>query len=421
MNVDFATAMRRATQHARAQNLTEATRLIQEALGQGRDAAKFPDAPRASPGSFTFPGLGGREGDIVTPSSPAKAMRPTQDADAKVDGTADRLRKSLGETLRTLQEGRLKAGAFGSLPGMGSLGAKTGAPPPTPHGALYLSRSFACAAGSRGYKLYVPASAPERPRGLIVMLHGCTQDPDDFALGTGMNAAAEVHGLAVAYPSQTRSDNAQSCWNWFEPGHQRRDAGEPAIIAGLTREIVAEFGIDPSRVFVAGLSAGGAMAAVMGEAYPDVYAAVGVHSGLAAGCANDVMSAFAAMRGETGVRRAGHGRKSAGRRVRTIVFQGGADRTVHPANAERIMAAADGDAASTSTQSRGRSSGGRAYTRTLVANPDGKAVAECWRVDAAGHAWSGGGSGGSYVDPTGPDASAEMVRFFLDEEAAAPA
>ncbi|WP_342633792.1 extracellular catalytic domain type 1 short-chain-length polyhydroxyalkanoate depolymerase [Hansschlegelia zhihuaiae] len=300
--------------------------------------------------------------------------------------------------------------AFAGLPGMASVGAQARTRPSVPDGARFDARVFSCAAGSRSYKIYVPASASARPRGLIVMLHGCTQNPDDFARGTGMNEVAESNGFAVAYPGQTRSDNANGCWNWFEPKHQRRGAGEPAILAGLTEAIVAEFRIDPLRVFIAGLSAGGAMAAVMGETYPELYAAVGVHSGLPTNSAKDVPSAFAAMRGN------GRAQSSTGRARypgRTIVFQGSADSTVHPSNAARIMDAATPDAASIVT--RRAAAGGsrrRGAAVTVVADQAGEIVAELWLVDGAGHAWSGGHAGGSFVDPAGPDASLEMMRFF---------
>jgi len=283
-----------------------------------------------------------------------------------------------------------------------------------PDGAQFVSRSFTCAAGSRAYRLYVPASADHRPLGLIVMLHGCRQNPDDFATGTNMNAVAEANGLLVAYPAQPASANASSCWNWFNPADQARDAGEPSIIAGITREIMSEFSLDRNQVFVAGLSAGGAMAVVMGETYPDLYAAIGTHSGLPYRSANDVMSAFAAMRGEIGLpSRAGF--RSAPESeppVRTIVFQGSADPTVSPANAGRILNSA-GRQLGPARSEAGRAAGGRAYTRSIYSGPNGARAAESWMIDGAGHAWSGGHPGGSYTDPKGPDASAEMVRFFL--------
>jgi len=304
---------------------------------------------------------------------------------------------------------------LGGLPGMRVGGAKGIAPLPMPEGARFLARSFACAAGARSYKLYTPASAPDRPRGLVVMLHGCKQDPDDFAAGTSMNAVAERHGMMVAYPGQTNAANPSSCWNWFSPAHQERAAGEPAIIAGITREIVAEFGIDPRQVFVAGLSAGGAMAAVMGETYPDLYSAIGVHSGLAYRSANDVVSAFAAMRGDSShaARAPRRAARDASRPARVIVFQGSADQTVHPSNGERIVVAAE--ASDWMRRDVRGSMGGRSFARTVIDFPDGAPVAEHWLIDGAGHAWSGGHPAGSYTDPKGPNASAEMMRFFLNE------
>ena len=172
------------------------------------------------------------------------------------------------------------------LEGLPGLGRPAPVPElPLPDGAAFLDLRYACAAGARGYRLHVPSSADAGMQGLIVMLHGCTQGPDDFAAGTGMNALAEQHRLLVAYPAQTGGDNAMSCWNWFRPGDQLRDAGEPAIIAGLTASLRDRYAVPRGRVFVAGLSAGGAMAAIMGETYPELYAAIGVHSGLAYGCA----------------------------------------------------------------------------------------------------------------------------------------
>jgi poly(hydroxyalkanoate) depolymerase family esterase len=242
------------------------------------------------------------------------------------------------------------------------------------------------------------------------MLHGCTQDPEDFAMGTRMNTLAEEVGFLVAYPCQPASANPSSCWNWFEPKDQMRGRGEPSIIAGLTEEIVAECDLDRSRIFVAGLSAGGAMAAVMGATYPDIYAAIGVHSGLAYGEARDVMSAFAAMRGEIGSRV--RSRSPSVETPRTIVFHGDADRTVHPANGARIVGPPDsrlGDV----TQVESGMAGGRSFTRTITREPNGTSRNEHWLIAGAGHAWSGGSLDGSYTDAAGPDASREMVRFFI--------
>lgn len=293
--------------------------------------------------------------------------------------------------------------------------AARAAPAENPAGASFAAGSFTCAAGSRDYRLYVPASAQEGVTGLVVMLHGCTQTPEDFAAGTGMNALAEQHRLVVLYPQQSRGHNAQSCWNWFSRGDQRRDRGEPAILAGMTRETIARHGIPEGRVFVAGLSAGAAMAVILGETYPDLFAAVGAHSGLPMGAASDVPSAFAAMAGqEPAGRSARPAANDDAAPVRTIVFHGSADATVHPSNGERIARAAldRGPRQAVQTEDRG-SAGGRAFRRSTTLGEGGTGIVEHWIVEGMGHAWSGGQPGGSYTDAQGPDASAEMIRFFL--------
>lgn len=276
----------------------------------------------------------------------------------------------------------------------------------------FISGLYAGRTGSRPYKLYIPAAAGGEARPLIVMLHGCTQTPDDFAAGTRMNAAAEECGYFVLYPEQTCGANHSRCWNWFKRGDQKRDSGEPAILAGMTREIMSRYGIDPRRVYAAGLSAGGAMAAVMGEAYPELFAAIGVHSGLAAGTAHDVPSAFAAMRGATAAPGRAAQRRTA-RLVPAILFHGDRDTTVHPSNSEQqIPPLVRGER----SVERGRVPGGHAYTRSVHSDPAGRVTLEHWLVHGAGHAWSGGSKSGSYTDPKGPDATRAMLRFFAQHE-----
>ena len=418
MTNDFAAAMRRAVLSTRAYEVVEATRTIQDALarqaGVGTCHGPRPDVSWREPKSRPALRLIDPNAEIIELS---KAPEPSTANIREPQRPLQRLRKPLGEVLQILREGPLSAQAFGSLTGLESFRAKPRCPPlPIADGAQFVSRSFACAAGTRSYKLYIPACAPDGLRGLIVMLHGCKQNPDDFAAGTAMNAVAETHGFMVAYPSQSSSANAASCWNWFNPADQMRDCGEPAIIAGITRAIVSEFPINHRHVFVAGLSAGGAMAAVMGETYPDLYAGVGVHSGLAYGSANDVMSAFAAMRGDTSIAPPAKARASrrAEQRVRAIVFQGSADPIVHPSNADRIVAQATADAPSNRSRQERNLTNGRFHTRTIIADADGAAVLEYWLVEGAGHAWSGGHPSGSYADARGPDASTEMVQFFLN-------
>ncbi len=288
-------------------------------------------------------------------------------------------------------------------------------PDPLPPGAQLVSDSFACAAGRRDYLAYVPASAHQGLQGMIVMLHGCTQDPADFARGTGMNALAEQHRLLILYPRQARGDNAQSCWNWFSPGDQRRGRGEPEILAQMAQDLARKHRVPQGRIFVAGLSAGAAMAVILGQSHPDVFAAVGAHSGLPLGAAKDVASAFAAMNaGPAAVVREGRGATPAA--TPTIIFHGTADHTVNPANAGAIaqaVLAAGPDQTLLDQQSR--TVGGRSVQLEITSLMDGCVLLENWRVEGLGHAWSGGQPTGSYTDPQGPDASAEIVRFFLQQ------
>jgi poly(hydroxyalkanoate) depolymerase family esterase len=279
--------------------------------------------------------------------------------------------------------------------------------------------SYSNAAGTRGYRLYVPAGRAGGPMPLVVMLHGGTQDAATFAAATGMNDLAERQALLVAYPEQPPSANAGRYWNWFAPGHQRRGAGEPSLIAGITRQVTDRYGADATRVYVAGFSAGGAMAAVMAEVYPDLYAAAGVHSGLPYAVAGDVASAFAVMKQgpPQPVRPPGRPRP-------LIVFHGDHDAVVAPANAagliDRVLATGSADRRQDAVIT-GHVPAGHAYTRACYQDPAGTALAERWTIHHGGHAWSGGTPHGSYTDPRGPDASAEFLRFFDEHPAVPPA
>lgn len=266
-------------------------------------------------------------------------------------------------------------------------------------------------AGRRAYKLYLPSGYHGQPLPLLVMLHGCTQSVDDFAAGTRMNFLAEAEGLLVVYPEQTAAANSSRCWNWFQPADQQRARGEPALIAGITRQVMAGHPVDAGRVYIAGLSAGGAMAAILAAAYPDLYAAVGVHSGLAPGCAHDLPSALQAMqRGGVG---AGPG--ASGRALPLILFQGDHDATVHPRNAEEIVRQwAPVPDQLRVTQHQGQVAGGRAYSCAVYQDPSGRTLLERWIVHGANHAWSGGSRQGSFTDPAGPDATRELARFFRE-------
>jgi poly(hydroxyalkanoate) depolymerase family esterase len=380
----------------------EATALLQRHLPGGLPVAWVPQ-----------PDLTGILGGLVTPEADGRqAYRPEQPAEA----TPRR-----GNRLKRLLAVLPNRASTMSPDGTGLRPSRSD--PATPAAAAAAGGEVRHLvhdepAGARSYDLYIPASYTGDPMPLIVMLHGGTQDAADFAAGTGMNQLAEQHGFLVAYPEQSTAANQGGYWNWFRSADQRPGTGEPAIIAGITREVMHELAVDPRRVYIAGLSAGGAMAAVMAATYAQLYAAVGVHSGLAYRAAHDLPSAFAAM--QTG------GSPGEGNPVPLIVFHGDRDTTVAPVNADnliaaRLTAASAGHPSAgrpEPTTIRGGGNGCRQYTRTLHTGSDGRTVAESWIVHGGGHAWSGGNPVGSYTDPHGPNASAEMTRFFLQHQKA---
>ncbi len=278
-----------------------------------------------------------------------------------------------------------------------------------PQGASFKNGSHETAFGTRSYKLYVPAAAKTAPAPLplIVMLHGCGQSSTDFARGTGMNALAEEFGFLVLYPAQARDAHNHRCWNWYKRGDQKRGAGEPALLADMTRQIIADWRVDPARVYVAGLSAGAAAALILATEYPDIFAAVGVHSGLAAGAARDSAAVPRAMQsGDPGQRH--------DIQMPTIIFHGDRDKVINPRNGRFIaIRALEAYDHLDRAEKTGRIAGGREFTRTVHRVGTGRPYIEQWVVHGSGHAWSGGHDAGGYTDPTGPDASREMVRFFL--------
>ncbi|MBS9404478.1 PHB depolymerase family esterase [Halomonas sp. TRM85114] len=297
------------------------------------------------------------------------------------------------------------------------------------HPGAFTAGRYTNHVGTRDYKLYIPSGHHGQALPLVVMLHGCTQNPDDFAAGTNMNRLAEEQLCCVLYPAQPMTANSSKCWNWFKAEDQQREGGEPSILAGMTRQVIDTHGLDASRVYVAGLSAGAAMATTLAMTYPDLFAAVGVHSGLPHGVAQSLPDALGAMQGGTGPLGGGTSARASGwvSEVPAIIFHGDRDTTVHPSNAERVAAQyaatrREGEATSHGkgnarvTVEQGQVANGHAYTRTTHHDAKGEPRLEQWRVQGAGHAWSGGSTKGSYTDPKGPDATKEMLRFFYHHQ-----
>ncbi|MEQ6205015.1 PHB depolymerase family esterase [Sulfitobacter sp. HNIBRBA2951] len=347
------------------------------------------------------------------------AMRPATDG-ARLSAANDLVQRTLARHGLVPQAGNAIQQKMPALPSLNSMldqfaGATGNADAvdiTMPEDAQFRRDTFTCPAGSRTYRTYIPASSVMGVTGVVMMLHGCTQTPEHFATGTGMNVLAEQHRFIVVYPAQSRGGNAQSCWNWFSRGDQRRGKGEPSILAGIASSVAKVHGVLRDKTFVAGLSAGAAMAVILGETYDDVFAAVGAHSGLPTGAAKDVASAFSAMAGaalDPGPQ------PEPAVSTRTIVFHGTADATVHPSNGAAIARRAAGLNArqSIETECNGTTAG-RRFTRIISSDLQGKPIVEYWAIEGQGHAWSGGQASGSYTDAKGPDASAEMIRFFYN-------
>jgi poly(hydroxyalkanoate) depolymerase family esterase len=431
MNDEMQAGMADATRLTLAGRLAEATATIQRTLGNltAPDvAAADPSGASAPPGPFRVmedsapalctPGLAtvfrtGAPTAAETVRAAAAPPLPFPDVLRQPAGMCPAGTARPGDHVHRVWQRRSR---MPGAPGRVRPVTSDRVPPPA---GQFIDGAHTNAAGTRSYKLYIPSGYVGQALPLVVMLHGCAQTATDFAVGTRMNVVAEGEIFLVVYPEQAATANCSRCWNWFQAAEQQRGAGEPSLIAGITQQIMSAYHVDSSRVYVAGLSAGGAMAAIMAATYSDLYAALGVHSGLAYGAAHDLPSAFAAMKQQTPE----PARPPAGA-VPLIVFHGDHDPTVAPANADCLIDQclqangtgphSAGRAAHDATVERGRVTGGHAYTRVIYHDAGGRAMAERWIVHQAGHAWCGGSSAGFYTDPRGPDASAEMVRFFRE-------
>ncbi len=424
LNETLFAKMRAATRSLSGQGLkggpASATAIIQEALkvltpGHAHTASPMPPPPRPAAQQPQMrdinPPPQGRSPSDVPPKAAEPPAGHTGNSSADAIKTAvQQATEKFNKLMPDLLAGLDRAGVQGAagfkmpnfdLPGMNGMGQQAAEPLP----GKFTDGSFTNDAGTRSYKLYVPSSYTGEAVPLVVMLHGCTQNPDDFATGTQMNVLAEEMNCLVVYPAQSVQANSSRCWNWFSAVDQQRGQGEPSIIAGITQAVMRSHAVNKEQVYVAGLSAGGAMATIMGTLYPELYAAVGVHSGLPFASAHDLPSALAAMKGNFGKP------PSKGGAIPIIVFHGDKDTTVHPVNGDEVLKQGARGSKDIVIEP-GRVPDGHAYTRTVHQGEDGTPHAEQWLIHGAGHAWSGGSARGSYTDGKGPDASREMMRFF---------
>ena len=435
----FVQSMLKATRLTGKGSLMDATRLIQRTL------SSLVSSPTA-PGAGTTASPARPNGDVTDvepkPARHGDVLQATPVTVAPARAVANAQATSLADTPQPLRQplvpnfvlcpSSVSPGQSPSDP----VSAETSPDPVTAPAApvrrpgAFTESIFQFKGEPYAYRLYIPASlTPSNtavatdasgPLPLVVLLHGCKQNALDFARGTGMNLLADQQQVVVLYPEQLSKANRGNCWNWFEPAHQTR-SGEPGMIAALTRKILTihhgDVQIDPDRVYIAGLSAGGAMAAVVAELYPDIFAAVGVHSGLPAGAAQSMMGAFSAMRRGGPVQTA--------TAMPTIVFHGSADTTVHPDNGAYVSDAARAALGTdgvelVKTEQTIRTQGLRTAQRVSYLDNSGKPCVEHWTVGDGGHAWSGGSAAGSYTDPQGPSASRAMLAFFMQHEKQKP-
>ncbi len=362
----------------------------------------------------------------VTPDAPtsqdrsSSAQPPPTSADKPSDKPSNKLADKLQSLSDKMKDFKLDLPTAINIGGLNS-GLSTHSEPSIPKNAQFLKGTLKSSQGHHDYRLYIPSTYAQAVEEglrlpLVVMLHGCTQSPEDFAVGTRMNELAEEHQCLIVYPSQPTSANMNRCWNWFKPTDQQQGQGEPAWLAALTQSLIKDYAVDSLRVYIAGLSAGAAMAVIMAETYPNLYAALGVHSGLAYRSASDLPSAMMAMRqGGSAAPKSVENHKF----VPIIVFHGDQDHTVSIRNGGQIVEAAKERLQAQKTdlniqQHKQCSEQNCRSTQLQICDTSGVSQLEYWKIHGAGHSWAGGSSAGSYTDPKGPNASKEMLRFFLN-------